>query len=60
MITINIDPVAFTIGAIEVRWYGIFIALAIAVLVLWTLWQIKRGANISYDTVLMAALVGIP
>ena len=60
MITISINPVAFTIGAIEVRWYGIFIALAIAILVLWTLWQIKRGANISYDTAFTAALVGIP
>ena len=60
MITISINPVVFTIGAIEVRWYGIFIALAIAILVLWTLWQIKRGANISYDTAFTTALVGIP
>jgi len=49
MITISIDPVVFTIGSIEVRWYGIFIALAI-----------KKGARVSYDTVFAAALVGIP
>ncbi|MFQ5996265.1 MAG: prolipoprotein diacylglyceryl transferase [Dehalococcoidales bacterium] len=60
MITINIDPVAFTIGSIEIRWYGIMIALAILTVVLWTAWQVKRGANISYDTVFTAALVGIP
>lgn len=60
MITISIDPVAFTIGSIEVRWYGIFIALAILTVVLWTTWQVKRGARISYDTVFTAALVGIP
>ena len=60
MITIGIDPVAFTIGSIEVRWYGIFIALAITVLVLWTIKEIRRGAKVSYDTVFTAAVVGIP
>jgi len=56
MITISIDPVAF----LSVRWYGIMVALAIIVLVLWALWQVKRGANLSYDTIVTAALVGIP
>ena len=60
MITININPVAFTIGDFSVRWYGVMVALAILVLVLWVLWQVKRGANLSYDRVLTAALVGIP
>ncbi len=60
MITIGIDPVAFTIGPIEVRWYGIFIALGIGVLVLWMLREVKRGANLSYETAFNAALIGIP
>lgn len=60
MITIGIDPVAFTIGTVSVRWYGILVALAILVLVLWTLWQVRRGAKLSNDIVLMAAVVGIP
>ncbi len=60
MIIIGVDPVAFTIGAIEVRWYGIMIALGIAVLILWTVMQVRKGARISYDTVFTAALVGIP
>jgi len=60
MITISIDPVAFTIGSIEVRWYGIFVALAIVVVALWIMREVKKGANISYDTVFTAALVGIP
>ena len=60
MINIGVDPVAFTIGAISIRWYGIFIALAIVWLVAWMTWQSKRGARISYDTVFAAALVGIP
>ena len=60
MIEIGIDPVAFTIGTISVRWYGIFIALAIVWLVGWMAWQVKRGARVSYDTIINAALVGIP
>ena len=56
MIEINIDPVAFW----NVRWYGIMVALAIVVLILWTLWQVRKGARVSYDTVFTAALVGIP
>lgn len=60
MITIDIDPVAFTIGSIEVRWYGIFIALAIAVVILWILRESRRGAKISSDTIFTAAIVGLP
>jgi len=60
MIEINIDPVAFTIGSIELRWYGIMIALGVTVLVLWTMWRVRKGAKLSYETVLTAALVGIP
>jgi len=56
MITISMDPVAF----LNIRWYGIMVALGILVIVLWLLWQAKRGANLSSDTILMAALVGIP
>ncbi len=56
MININIDPVAF----LSIRWYGIFIALAIIWIILWLVWQVRKGAKISYDTVFTAALVGIP
>jgi phosphatidylglycerol:prolipoprotein diacylglycerol transferase len=56
LIEININPIAFW----TVRWYGIFIALGIAVLVLWVAWQVKKGAKVSYDTVFVAAIVGIP
>jgi len=54
--TISIDPVAF----LNVRWYGIMVALAVLAIVLWMLWQVRKGAKLSSDTVLMAALVGIP
>ncbi|MFC2016798.1 prolipoprotein diacylglyceryl transferase [Chloroflexota bacterium] len=56
MIEIGIDPIVFGI----VRWYGILVALGIAVIVLWMLREVKRGANISNETILTAALVGIP
>lgn len=59
MINIDINPVV-TIGPISIRWYGIMVTLAILVLVLWMLREARKGANFSYDTVLTAALVGIP
>ena len=56
MIEININPIAF----LSVRWYGIMVALAVVVIILWVAWQVRKGARISYDTVFTAALVGIP
>ena len=56
MIEIGIDPVAF----LNIRWYGIFIALAIIWIILWLVWQVRKGANLSYETILTAAIVGIP
>ena len=60
MITLDISGVAFTIGAFSIRWYGIMVALAVLALILWALREVRRGANLSYDTVFSAALVGIP
>lgn len=59
MIYINVSPVAFTIGPISVAWYGIMVALAVLTLVLWALWSVKKGAKVSYDKVITAAIVGI-
>jgi phosphatidylglycerol:prolipoprotein diacylglycerol transferase len=56
LINIGISPIAFW----GVRWYGIMVALAVVVVMLWTLWQVRRGAKLSYDTILTAALIGIP
>jgi phosphatidylglycerol:prolipoprotein diacylglycerol transferase len=60
LITIGVNPVAFTIGDISVRWYGVMVALAVVVLILWMVWRIRRGADISYDSLLTVALVAIP
>ena len=60
MIEIGIDPVAFTIGTMQVRWYGIMVALAVLTLVLWMIRQHRKGARLSPDSMLTVALVSIP
>ena len=60
MITINISPIAFTIRGISIRWYGIMVALAVVTIVLWLLWEVRRGAKLSSDTIITAAVVGVP
>jgi len=56
LITIGIDPIAF----LGVRWYGVFVALAALVLVLWMLREARSGAKLSYNTIFTGALIGIP
>ena len=60
MITVSASPIAFTIGSVAIRWYGIFVAIAVLVVVLWTLRAVRREPTISYETVITAALIGIP
>jgi phosphatidylglycerol:prolipoprotein diacylglycerol transferase len=60
LITISINPIAFAIGSFSVRWYGVMVALAVLVVVLWVFWEIKKGAKVSYDTLFTAALIAIP
>lgn len=42
MIHINIDPVAFSVGIFEVRWYGIMVVLAIVAVIAISLLEAKR------------------
>jgi phosphatidylglycerol:prolipoprotein diacylglycerol transferase len=60
LIEIGINPIAFSIGSLSVRWYGIMVALAVAVVLLWLFWEVKKGAKVSYDTLITAALIAIP
>jgi phosphatidylglycerol:prolipoprotein diacylglycerol transferase len=60
MINVSINPVAFSIGSFEVGWYGIMVALAVVTLITWALVSVKRDSVLTYETVINAALVGIP
>lgn len=42
MLTISIDPIAFNIGSLEIRWYGIMAALGVASLLVIMLRETKR------------------
>jgi phosphatidylglycerol:prolipoprotein diacylglycerol transferase len=42
MLTISVNPVAFTIGSLEIRWYGIMVAVAVASLLAMMLRETKR------------------
>jgi phosphatidylglycerol:prolipoprotein diacylglycerol transferase len=42
MLTINVNPVAFTIGPLPIRWYGIMVAIAVASLLVIMLREAKR------------------
>ena len=59
-IYINVNPIAFSIGSIDVAWYGIMVALAVVTVVAWSLLSVKKSPRLTYDLVLNAALVGIP
>ena len=42
MLTISIDPIAFTIGSLQIRWYGIIVAIAVVSLLFIMLREAKR------------------
>jgi phosphatidylglycerol---prolipoprotein diacylglyceryl transferase len=57
VIEIGLNPVAF----LQVGWYGICLALGVAIVVAWGIWQSrKKDARFTGDQALTAALVGIP
>jgi len=58
MLTISIDPVAFTIGSLTVRWYGILVALALTALLAVTLRETKRLGT-SQDIIINLFLWGV-
>ena len=58
MFTIGIDPVAFAIGPLTVRWYGIMVALAVVALLAISSRQTKR-LGIAQDLIYNLFLWGI-
>lgn len=59
-IHIDISPVVFSIFGLEVRWYGIMLALAIFVLIFWMVRETKKVVGVNYEPILNGALVAIP
>ena len=57
MFTIGVNPVAFTIGSLSVRWYGIMVALAVVALLVVTIREGKR-LGISQDVVYTSFIAG--
>ncbi len=58
----EIDPTAFSIGGIDIQWYGIFIALGLALAVLYCFPRMKRfgiDADRAIDAVLGGVIGGI-
>ena len=53
------NPIAFTIFGLEVRWYGIFIALSVVLGTVIALKEAKRK-GVSEDTIIDLLLFGIP
>jgi len=60
MIEINVNPVAFEIGTVSVRWYGIMVTLAVITVVTWTLFAVRKDRRVDANMVINAAIVGIP
>jgi phosphatidylglycerol:prolipoprotein diacylglycerol transferase len=59
MLTVSVNPVAFTIGSLEVRWYGILHAVGIAIVLAIMVWGAKRrGANQNIYGLLLTCVVG--
>lgn len=48
----TVDKIAFSIGKIEVRWYGIVITLGIIFAFLYAAWRGKRNEGIVFDSVI--------
>jgi len=58
LLHIDINPV-LTLGPISIRWYGILLALAVVVLILWAVKEVRR-TGFPHGYALTAALVALP
>ena len=58
MITINIDPIAFHIGSLAVRWYGLMyvVAITVGLLVIWPYAKWKGFTNEQMETIVIWAV----
>jgi phosphatidylglycerol:prolipoprotein diacylglycerol transferase len=59
MIVINANPVAFSIGSLDVRWYGLMYVVGIVIGLL-VAWLYARSKGITADQILNIASIAIP
>ncbi len=59
MITINIDPILFHLGPLELTWHSIFIVVGIVVAV-WLSVRFARQAGLSQDDMMTIAVWSVP
>jgi phosphatidylglycerol---prolipoprotein diacylglyceryl transferase len=57
---IPVDPVMFELGPLSIRWYGVMMALALIVLIIWTIRENNKKQVISSEGVFTAAVIAIP
>jgi phosphatidylglycerol---prolipoprotein diacylglyceryl transferase len=60
LIYFGADPVMLQVGSFSLRWYGTFLTLAVVWVIFWMWLQVKKGAQLSVDTLLAGTLVAIP
>jgi len=59
MLTISVNPVAFTIGSLEVRWYGIMVAVAVVLLIVITPREARRvGITRDLYSLFLCCIIG--
>jgi phosphatidylglycerol:prolipoprotein diacylglycerol transferase len=59
MLTISVNPVAFSIGSLDITWYGITVAIAVAVLLVVMLREAKRrGMTQDIYGIFLSGIVG--
>jgi phosphatidylglycerol:prolipoprotein diacylglycerol transferase len=59
MLNISVDPIAFTIGSLEIRWYGIMAAIGVAALLVIMLREVKRrGLSSDIYSIFLWGVIG--
>ena len=59
MLTISIDPVAFTIGSLTIRWYGIMVAVGVISMLVISAREVKRlGIARDIYTLALCCIIG--
>ena len=56
---IELNKVAFSLGSIEVRWYGVIITMGIVLAFLYAFWRGKKSENVTSDDIIDIGIVTV-